>query len=215
MLILERARRALDVVSAIRGLAIRDHEPMEGPLRLGVIPRIGPYLIPQVLTVIRSGFPKRQLFLREDRTNNLLKRLRQATLDALLLALPVRGEDIQTMGLFRAAFVVALPKEHSLVRRKHLGEGTLTHDMMLSDPVQAKAFVERTGALASSNVDALLRSQFGAPHGKSCSRPPSAATLYTAARPWQLSPCTRSTASRSRIRQALWPQRGRPTSLLS
>ena len=132
MLILERARRALDVVSAIRGLAIRDHEPMEGPLRLGVIPTIGPYLIPHVLTAIRSGFPKLQLFLREDLTSNLLERLRQGTLDALLLALPVRGEDIQTMGLFREAFVVALPKEHSLVRRKHLGEGTLTHDMMLS-----------------------------------------------------------------------------------
>ena len=130
-LIIERARRALDVVSEIRGLAIRDHEPMEGPLRLGVIPTIGPYLIPHVLTAIRSGFPKLQLFLREDLTSNLLERLRQGTLDALLLALPVRGEDIQTMGLFREAFVVALPKEHSLVCRKHLVEADLTGENVL------------------------------------------------------------------------------------
>lgn len=131
VLIIERARRALDVVGEIRGLAIRDHEPMEWPLRLGVIPTLGPYLIPHVLTAIRTAFPKLQLFLREDLTSNLLERLRQGTLDALLLALPVRGDDIVTTSLFREAFVVALPKEHSLARRKQVVEADLMGENVL------------------------------------------------------------------------------------
>ena len=130
-LIIERARHALEVMSEIRGLAVRDREPMEGPLRLGVIPTLGPYLIPHVLTAIRSGFPKLQLFLREDLTSNLLERLRQGTLEALLLALPVRGDDIETMSLFREAFVVALPKEHPLSRRKRVVEADLAQENVL------------------------------------------------------------------------------------
>ena len=134
-LIIERARRALEVVSEIRSLAVRDHAPMEGRLRLGVIPTLGPYLIPHLLTAIRSAFPKLQLFLREDLTSNLLERLRQGTLDALLLALPVRGTDIVTTNLFREAFVVALPKEHALSRRRHIVEADLAgeHVMLLEE----------------------------------------------------------------------------------
>ena len=129
--IIERARRVLAVVEEIRHLAIGDHEPMSGPLRLGVIPTLGPYLIPHLLPALRSNFSNVQLFLREDLTSNLLDRLRQGSLDALLLALPVHGEDIEVMGLFDEAFVVALPKGHALAKQQHINEAALSGENVL------------------------------------------------------------------------------------
>ena len=129
--IIERARRALDVVEEIRDLARCDQDPMNGPLRLGVIPTLGPYLIPHLLPAIRSGLPQLHLFLREDLTHNLLERLRQGGLDALLLALPVRGDDVDELELFSEPFVVALPREHALAERHELSEADLRHENVL------------------------------------------------------------------------------------
>jgi LysR family transcriptional regulator, hydrogen peroxide-inducible genes activator len=129
--IIERARCALNVVEEIRDLAIRDHDPMNGPLRLGVIPTLGPYLIPHLLPALRGSFERLHLFLREDLTANLLERLRQGSLDALLLALPVRGEDLTVMSLFREAFVVALPREHPLGVHAQISEKALAGENVL------------------------------------------------------------------------------------
>src|SRR5262245_707628 len=85
--IIDRARKVLTVVGEIRDLANIDRDPMHGPLRLGVIPTLGPYLIPHLLPAIRGSFCDLHLYLREDLTSNLMERLRQGSLDALLLAL--------------------------------------------------------------------------------------------------------------------------------
>jgi LysR family transcriptional regulator, hydrogen peroxide-inducible genes activator len=129
--ILERARVALDVVKQIRELARQSHDPMNGPLRLGVIPTLGPYLIPYLLPTIRTTFPKLHLFLREDLTVNLLERLRQGKLDALLLALPVPGDDIAVKELFREPFVVALPENHALANKLQINENELLNENVL------------------------------------------------------------------------------------
>ena len=123
--IIERARVALGVVDEIRELARGCHDPMTGPLRLGVIPTLGPYLVPYLLPTIRGLFPKLHLFLREDLTANLLERLRHGTLDALLLALPVPGEDLEMLGLFHEPFLVALPAGHALEKKRSLSEKDL------------------------------------------------------------------------------------------
>ena len=129
--IIERARNVLTVIEEIRNLAVSDRDPMTGPLRLGVIPTLGPYLIPHLLPAIRSNFGGLQLFLREDLTSNLLERLRQGSLDALLLALPIRGEDLEVMGLFREAFVVALPKGHALAEQRYVCEKSLSAENVM------------------------------------------------------------------------------------
>lgn len=129
--IIECARTILTLADEIRELASSNQDPMNGPLRLGVIPTIGPYLIPHLLPAIRSSFTNLHLYLREDLTSNLLERLRHGSLDALLLALPVRGDDIEMMPLFREAFVVALPKGHALTRQKHINEAALCGENVL------------------------------------------------------------------------------------
>jgi LysR family hydrogen peroxide-inducible transcriptional activator len=123
--IIERARIALDVVDQIRQLA-RGDDPMEGSLRLGVIPTLGPYLVPYLIPTLRHAFPRLHLFLREDLTANLLERLRQGRLDALLLALPVQGDDVGVIELFHEPFKVALPAGHPLEHKEQISEDELS-----------------------------------------------------------------------------------------
>lgn len=129
--VIARARMILNAVDEIRDLARGENDPMHGPLRLGVIPTLGPYLIPHLLPTIRSNFRNLHLFLREDLTVNLLERLRSGSLDALLLALPVRGQDIDVMHLFFENFVVALPKDHALAARKRISQADLVSENVL------------------------------------------------------------------------------------
>jgi len=129
--IIERARVALDVVGQIRELARQGHDPMNGPLSLGVIPTLGPYLVPHLLSSIRDIYPMLQLLLREDLTANLMERLLQGRLDALLLALPVHGHDLNVMALFHEAFVVAVPAGHALERKTHISEKELAGQTVL------------------------------------------------------------------------------------
>jgi LysR family hydrogen peroxide-inducible transcriptional activator len=100
-------------------------------VRLGVIPTLGPYLVPFVLQAIRDSLPKLHLFIREDLTANLLERLREGRLDALLLAVPVRGEDIEVISLFHEPFVVALPADHVLASKVQITEAELVQQNVL------------------------------------------------------------------------------------
>lgn len=118
--IIEQARIALKVVERIRDVAQQAHDPMDGRLRLGVIPTLGPYLIPRMLPALRDSFPKLRLHPREGLTAELLDGLRQHRFDALMLSLPVAGKDIETMPLFREALMVALPAGHPLGNRAQI-----------------------------------------------------------------------------------------------
>jgi len=129
--IIERARIALDVVEQIRELARQGRDPLGGPLHLGLIPTLGPYLMPHLLPTLRAHFPELHLFLREDLTANLMERLRQCRLDALILALPVRGDDLETLELFRERFVVALPIGHALTRKESLAAADLDDEPVM------------------------------------------------------------------------------------
>src|SRR5262245_48605575 len=129
--IIEQARIALAAALQIKEVARTGIDPMVGPLRLGVIPTLGPYLMPHLLPAIRARFPGLVVYLREDLTDQLLERLRQGRLDALLLALPVRGENIVADDLFEEPFVVAMPKGHPLAARARIAEADLEHENML------------------------------------------------------------------------------------
>lgn len=129
--IIQQARIALSVVDQIKELARVGHDPMTGPLRLGLIPTLGPYLMPHLLPEIRARFPDLRIYLREDLTEHLLERLRQGRLDALLLALPLRGEDIETMELFTESFVVAMPCGHRLAAHHQITQADLEGENVL------------------------------------------------------------------------------------
>ncbi len=110
----DRARDLLKGAEELMDVAQAAREPMAGPLRLGVIPTVGPFLLPRALPQLRETFPKLQLYLREDQTARLLERLNAGELDAVLLALPYALGDLEVMDLGEDRFSVVYPADHRL-----------------------------------------------------------------------------------------------------
>lgn len=103
-------RRARTILAEIRDLeddARHRRKLLTGPLKLGVIPSIAPYLLPKALPAIQAAYPDLELQLRETQTQTLVAELRKGMLDLLLLALPVAGKDVETIRLFDDRFLVA------------------------------------------------------------------------------------------------------------
>ena len=119
--LLRQARQVLDAARALLETAQRRAEPLDGPVRLGVIATLGPYYLPGLLREVRASFPRLELRLEEGRTAALLQALRAAELDTVLLALPVGSEGIATSPLFFEPFRAALPAQHALAARPRLG----------------------------------------------------------------------------------------------
>ena len=112
-----QARLVLDESRRFTELAAQGREPLAGDFRLGVIPTIGPYLLPHVVRGLRAAFPKLRLLLRETQTEILLGELRAARIDAALLALPIAGNDLGRAPLYDEPFVLALPRGHALAKK--------------------------------------------------------------------------------------------------
>jgi LysR family hydrogen peroxide-inducible transcriptional activator len=109
---LEVARRAERVLSAAHDLtefARHSARTLTGRLRLGVIPTLAPYVLPQILPVLQRRFPDLRVELRETQTRTLMDELGRGTLDAVLLALPVNERDIESIALFDDPFLLAVP----------------------------------------------------------------------------------------------------------
>lgn len=118
--ILAHARAALDHTGAIRELARARRDPLAGPLRLGAIPTLSPYLIPLLLAPLRGAAPKLRLIPSEEVTDVLLHRLRAGELDALLLATAATEPGLTTWPLFEEPFWLAFPRDHRLYRRDEI-----------------------------------------------------------------------------------------------
>lgn len=93
-------------------------EPMTGPLRLGVIPTIAPYLLPRILSPLSVAFPKLDIRLEEGLTAQLLDRLKDGHLDVILMAFPYEASAIAHEILFEEDFVYACPAKWITSRKK-------------------------------------------------------------------------------------------------
>ncbi len=126
-----RARAALSALAAIAEAAEAARAPLSGPLRLGVIPTIGPFLLPRLMPALRAAFPGLRLFLREDLTARLVDRLAANRLDALLVALPCDCGGGETLPVARDEFLVALPPNHPLAAHRRIPAAALDHERLL------------------------------------------------------------------------------------
>ena len=111
--ITERARALLVDAKEIEELAHAHRNPFEGDLRLGSIPTIGPYLIPNALPSIRQEFPKLRIYLREEMTEQLIDGLKQGRLDLILIALPFDTGTLEIEHLFKDGYQLATPRHNS------------------------------------------------------------------------------------------------------
>ena len=112
-----RARRMLEDGDEIVALARNNTDPLAGKLRVGLIPTIGPYLLPRVMPKLRKALPQLHLMLYEYQTESLLKRLRDGEIDTGIMALPGPSDGMDFQELYREAFTVALPIGHPLAEK--------------------------------------------------------------------------------------------------
>ena len=119
---------ATDLAEAARAAA----RPLSGPLRLGAIPTIAPYLLPRVLPALRRAYGDLKLYLREDVTKVLLERLRAGGLDVALIALPFDTGDLYLRELFRDEFSLVTREADRAVGNKGIALRKIdTGDMLL------------------------------------------------------------------------------------
>ncbi|MFB7677983.1 LysR substrate-binding domain-containing protein [Kitasatospora purpeofusca] len=125
--VLEHARRVLASVQALTEEVDAARRPFTGPLHLGVIPTVAPYLLPTVLRLVRDRYPELELHVHEERTPSLLEGLAAGRLDVLLLALPAGGSTpTRDIPLFDEDFVLVTPPEHELA-----GQVDVARDVLL------------------------------------------------------------------------------------
>lgn len=129
--VVEQAQRALEEAEKIRNIAKSTGDPLEGTFKLGVIFTIAPYLLPQLIPVLRRYAPKMPLILEENYTATLSERLKRGDIDAAIVALPFSETGITVTPLFDEAFVVALAKTHAWATRKSIAADELAHENLL------------------------------------------------------------------------------------
>lgn len=117
---LPRALAVLRELEAARGDVVEGKEFVGGPVTVGVIPTVAPYLLPPLLTSFSQKFPQVQLTVVEEITPVLLDRLRAGTIDVAILALPVRGHEFDAFPLLTERLFAALPRKHKLASRPSL-----------------------------------------------------------------------------------------------
>ena len=113
--VVTRAKQVLASAEDLSDFVADASRPMQKQLRLGVIPTVAPFVLPNLMPILRERFPKLQLMLREDLTSNLLARIRSRQLDFALIALPYDVDDLKVSPLYQDKFwLVGLENDRAM-----------------------------------------------------------------------------------------------------
>jgi LysR family hydrogen peroxide-inducible transcriptional activator len=129
--ILPIARRILQESDEIVSLARNEHDPLSGKLKVGLIPTIGPYLLPLITRKLRKQLPRLKLMLYEYQTQPLLEKLRAGDIDLGILALPVPIEGLEARPLYDENFTLAVPTNNPLAKRANVKIDDLAGETLL------------------------------------------------------------------------------------
>jgi LysR family hydrogen peroxide-inducible transcriptional activator len=129
--VVEQAQRVLEEASHIKEIAVAGGDPVAGPLRLGAIYTIGPYVLPKLIPVLRRAAPAMQLFIQENFTHKLAESLKRGEVDVILVALPFDEPGCVTQPIYDEPFVVAVPQGHPWEKRKQISTDELTRESLL------------------------------------------------------------------------------------
>jgi LysR family transcriptional regulator, hydrogen peroxide-inducible genes activator len=129
--IVRQAQSVIEQAAAIKDIAKRGKDPISGPLRLGVIYTIGPYLLPDLVKQAIERVPQMPLILQENFTVKLLEMLRTGELDAAIMAEPFPDTGLAIAPLYDEPFMAAVPSAHPLAKRKSLTAEELKQETML------------------------------------------------------------------------------------
>lgn len=129
--VVAQAERALAEAARVTEVAAAGKDPLAGPLRLGVIYTIGPWLLPALVPRVKALAPHMPLFIAEGYTENLLERLKAAELDVLVLALPIEEPGLVAQAVYDEAFRTLVPVAHPWANLKSLRPAQLLDEPLL------------------------------------------------------------------------------------
>lgn len=170
--IVAQAQRVLDEAMLIDEIAASAHDPLKGPLRLGVIYTIAPYLLPQLIPALHQRAPAMPLFLKEDFTANLLPALKRGELDVIVIALPLppafAEAGLVAQAVYDEPFRVVVPAQHpwadagSIDSRRLdgeklllLGQGNCFRDQVLEACPRLSEPAELGSSLEGSSLETI------------------------------------------------------------
>lgn len=129
--VIGHARQILEQTEAIRNLAQAHLDPLSGPLRIGAIHTLSPYLVPLFLLDLQQQHPELSLELTEETTDKLIDKLKSHQLDAILLATSPNSEDLVSMPLFLEPFWLAHSRDHNLYEKDEIYLDDLSKENVL------------------------------------------------------------------------------------
>ena len=161
--IVAQAQRVLEEASRIKELAAAGRDPLAGPLRLGAIYTIGPYLLPKLIPILRKSAPAMQLHIQENFTHRLADALKNGEVDVILIALPFDEPGIETRAVYDEPFFVAVPKGHPWETRKRVTSEELSKESLLllgeghcfRDQVLEFCHTTRTRAIEGGSLETI------------------------------------------------------------
>ncbi|MEP6608210.1 MAG: LysR substrate-binding domain-containing protein [Burkholderiaceae bacterium] len=129
--IVSQAQRTLDEAGRIKEIARQGKDPLSGPLRLGVIYTIGPYLLPSLVRQLLKDAPQMPLLLTENFTVKLVDLLKNGEIDVAIMALPLPESGLVLQPVYDEPFVIAVPRVHAWAKRKTVPSQDLKKETML------------------------------------------------------------------------------------
>ncbi|MCX7946417.1 MAG: hydrogen peroxide-inducible genes activator [Hydrogenophilus sp.] len=127
----EQAARVVVEVQRLEELAQSFRDPLQGPLRVGAIYTIGPYLFPRLVPLMRRRAPSMPLILEEDFTTNLAERLKRGEVDVAILSLPFEEAGVVTQPIYDEPFRVLLPAGHRWLHQERVVAEQLAEEAVL------------------------------------------------------------------------------------
>ncbi len=131
--VIEQAQRVVEEAGRIKEIARHGSDPLCGPLRVGAIFTIGPYLLPHLIPELHNTAPQMPLQVDEDYTAGLIEKLKRGSIDVAILSLPLEEPGIITWPLYDEPFVIVIPASHHWKDKKQIDPGQLAaeHPLML------------------------------------------------------------------------------------
>jgi LysR family hydrogen peroxide-inducible transcriptional activator len=163
-----QAERVLEEADRLREVVAQGKDPLQGPLRLGVIYTIAPYLLPRLIPALHARAPRMPLYLYENFTVNLAAQLRRGDLDVIVVALPFFEPGIVSCVVYEEPFCVVMPSGHPLAQQTLidadqvaaenlllLGNGNCFRDQVVQACPQLAAPGGTDGALEGSSLETV------------------------------------------------------------
>lgn len=129
--VVEQAAHIFELVEGIKDLAAQAKDDLQGPLKLGAIYTIAPYLLPELIPELHKRAPQMPLLLEENYTRVLTEKLKKGELDAMIIATPVDDPAILALPLYEEPFVVAVPAGHGWTGKKSIASADLEKESLL------------------------------------------------------------------------------------